>query len=244
MGKAQRAWRLTDEDHVFLYNGKPVAASDSAAELAMVPSSRVFVVDAKWWAFRRREEARRGLLTSTRCVLHDGRATARWHTRARSPSADCPSPMPAPPPCLPALTATHVHVCGCARAWGPATLQVQAARAEPAPAYRVIATEAGTAAACQLRGGAEEEATAWEGKRRRRPRVSHSPRRRRRCYGRGSGGARACGEAEDASHAPALQRRRAGGTGRRGAGTRRQLRAAQQQRHAHAACCEAAEARG
>jgi hypothetical protein len=51
---------------VFLFRGNAVDGTQNADDLLIVASAVVFVVQRQWWDFQRREEARRGVLTSTK----------------------------------------------------------------------------------------------------------------------------------------------------------------------------------
>lgn len=86
---------------VFVYRGMEVADGDSPAVLAMPPAgAHVFVLPVAWLAHRRREEARRGLLTSVKYNDAEvkgfkntpGRVQAQIHMRSSSRAT---SPLPA-----------------------------------------------------------------------------------------------------------------------------------------------------
>jgi hypothetical protein len=51
---------------VFLFRGSAIEGSLSADDLGIIRSGVIYLVQRQWWDFQRREEARRGVLTSTK----------------------------------------------------------------------------------------------------------------------------------------------------------------------------------
>lgn len=86
VGKLSRAWRLQHGNTVFVHRGNVIHDASTVASVCLASGATVFAVDAKWWAFKRRERARRGLLTSTKFVACPRCTSERLHsTRELTP---------------------------------------------------------------------------------------------------------------------------------------------------------------
>lgn len=62
-------WRIDRSSFVFLYNGQVIKDTDTPRKLCMSADNEtphdIFALPVKWWNYKRRDDARRGLLSST-----------------------------------------------------------------------------------------------------------------------------------------------------------------------------------